>query len=288
MKHAFLLMAHGNWELLTKLIVKLDHPDNDIFLHIDKKVSFPEDIKKALEESVHYSKLTFVKRIRINWGGYSQINSELSLFEAAYDLHKYDYYHIMSGVDFPIKPMENIHRFFEENNGCEFVDDEPDEWTDKTVWQFRYYHPLQELVGRKNSRKYPSFFIEFYLLKIQQLLKIDRRKKHPEIHFKRAPNWVSVTNDFVSYILSQKGQIRKWFRWTKCSDEMFVPTLLFNSKFVEKQRPCMRLIDWTRGLPYTFTINEIDEITKSNCLFVRKVGMGTEPQRQLVERLEKI
>ena len=285
MKHAFLIMAHGNWELLATLIEKLDHPDNDIFLHIDKKVSFPEETKKALEESAHYSKLTFAKRIRINWGGYSQIECELRLIECAKNSASYDYYHIMSGVDFPIKPMTYIHKYFEDNKGCEFCDFEPDEWTERTAWQFRYYHLLQEYVARKNSRKYPSYFIEYYLLKIQEKLNIDRRKKQPEIVFRRAPNWVSITDAFAGFLLSKEKWIRQTFKWTKCSDEMIVATVMFNSDFEKKRKPCMRYIDWTRGTPYTFTIDEYDEIMKDEALFVRKVGVDTEKRKALVEKL---
>lgn len=37
MKHAYLIMAHNDIPLLRKLIEILDYPDNDIYLHIDKK-----------------------------------------------------------------------------------------------------------------------------------------------------------------------------------------------------------------------------------------------------------
>lgn len=36
-KHAYCIMAHGNWEQLQMLITALDDERNDIFLHIDKK-----------------------------------------------------------------------------------------------------------------------------------------------------------------------------------------------------------------------------------------------------------
>lgn len=37
MKHAFMIMAHNNYNQLTKLLYLLDYPDVEIFLHIDKK-----------------------------------------------------------------------------------------------------------------------------------------------------------------------------------------------------------------------------------------------------------
>ena len=37
MKFAYLIMAHDNMEQLLSLIKLLDWPENDIYLHIDKK-----------------------------------------------------------------------------------------------------------------------------------------------------------------------------------------------------------------------------------------------------------
>lgn len=37
MKHAYLIIAHTEFKLLENLISILDNPNNDIFVHIDKK-----------------------------------------------------------------------------------------------------------------------------------------------------------------------------------------------------------------------------------------------------------
>ena len=39
MNFAYLIMAHDNPGQLVKLLHLLDHPENEIFLHIDKKSS---------------------------------------------------------------------------------------------------------------------------------------------------------------------------------------------------------------------------------------------------------
>ena len=51
-RHAYLIMAHNEWELLNTLLSLIDDSRNDIFLHIDKKV-------KKMPEIYHpkYSKL---------------------------------------------------------------------------------------------------------------------------------------------------------------------------------------------------------------------------------------
>lgn len=38
MKHAFLIIAHNEPKILDVLLKQLKHPNNTIFVHIDKKV----------------------------------------------------------------------------------------------------------------------------------------------------------------------------------------------------------------------------------------------------------
>ena len=63
------------------------------------------------------------------WGGYSQIRSELILFQSAWE-HGYEYYHLISGVDLPIKTQDEIHEFFREHYGKEFI-----YFCPKTFWR---------------------------------------------------------------------------------------------------------------------------------------------------------
>ena len=37
MRHAYLIMAHDQPEVLKSLLLCLDHRDNDVFVHLDKK-----------------------------------------------------------------------------------------------------------------------------------------------------------------------------------------------------------------------------------------------------------
>ena len=62
MKHAYLIMAHKQENLLRKLLNILDDENNDIFLHVDKKMILASDIK--LEKS----KIYFVESRDVKWG----------------------------------------------------------------------------------------------------------------------------------------------------------------------------------------------------------------------------
>ena len=89
-KHAYLIMAHNNFSQLQTLISLLDDPMNDIYLHVDKKATtFCADRIKA-----NHSNLILIDRIRVNWGGHSQIKCELNLLKASAK-NQYMYYHLL-------------------------------------------------------------------------------------------------------------------------------------------------------------------------------------------------
>lgn len=108
-KHAYLIIAHNEFEILKILLSMLDDERNDIYLHIDKKVRNID----LTEFQTKKSKLIILdKRVDVRWGDYSQIKLELLLFETAYKNSKYTYFHLLSGVDLPIQTQDYIHRFF--------------------------------------------------------------------------------------------------------------------------------------------------------------------------------
>ena len=72
MKHAYLIMAHNEPEILKVLISMLDDPRNDIYLHIDKK----SDLISTEELAVNNAQLFILeKRINNYWMNISQIRT---------------------------------------------------------------------------------------------------------------------------------------------------------------------------------------------------------------------
>lgn len=108
-----MIMAHNEWDILQKLVALLDDERNDIFVHIDKKVTCP------LELSTSKATLRFVphkQRVDVQWGRCSQIKADITLLEYAHSFGPYAYYHLLSGVDLPIKSNNYIHDFFDKNS----------------------------------------------------------------------------------------------------------------------------------------------------------------------------
>lgn len=265
-KHAYLIEAHKDDHVFYSLLKMLDHELNDIFIHMDvKNVGF--DTEQA-KKTVHRSCIFFTQRTSVMWGGYSQINAELLLLKKATQTNQYAYYHLLSGQDLPIKPQSYIHDFFEKNNGLEFVrfEKESFQYRDRT----KYYYWLQDKIGRKYK------FLTASLKAIQKVFHVNRNK---DTIFQKGSNWFSITDSLARYVVSKDGWIKKTFHDTICCDEVFLQTLIVNSTFKSRlarttfddsNEMFMRLIDWKRGNPYVFTIDDLSEIKASPMLFCRK------------------
>ena len=140
MRHAYLIIAHNEFELLQILVSALDASWADIYVHIDKKC------KSLPVLHTEHSRLDVFSEVDVRWGDYSQIECEYALFERASSKGRYDYYHILSGVDLPIKSNQYIYDFFEANKGKEFIDAYPFERAE-VERKVCYYH----IFPKKNS-----------------------------------------------------------------------------------------------------------------------------------------
>ena len=284
MKHAYLIAAHNQMGLLVELLKKLDDEDNDIYLHIDTKC---EDVDfNILEKSLEKSNLYFITRRNVTWGDYSQIQLEIDFLKKA-TLKKHDYYHYISGVDFPIKSSKEIDNFFKKYKGKEFI--HFDKSVDFTMIEYRIgrYHIFQKYLGRKRGL---LDRIEKGLLAIQKIVGINRIKNQI-CEFKKGANWFSITDELARYIVRCEKQIRKMYSYSFCADEIFLQTIVYNSHFKDSLYYSenlgryfnMRLVDWKRGDPYVYKKEDYDLLLKSECLFARK--FSEEESMELVQLL---
>lgn len=110
-----------------------------------------------------------------------------------------------------------------------------------------------------------------------KILNIDRVKKHSNIKFKKGPQWFSIKTKYISEILKFDKSI---FMHGCCVDELFIQTILgrFENKNDSNKNDtsqAARYIDWQRGHPYVFSINDINELkSKINTqyAFARKIN----------------
>lgn len=283
MKHAILIIAHTNEYLIHKLIELYDDSNIDFYIHVDKKAKqFNFDF---IKQSAKLSHIIFIPRIKTYWGDYSLSAVELNLFEHALKKH-YDYYHLISGSDFPLQTKKEFLEFFEKNKGQEFIEYTSDEITkqNKIYERIEYYHFFIKTMKNKNIiiRKIGNQLHD-KLLSIQKICHL-KRSSFPYCY---GSNWVDLTHECVQYILDKRSWIEKHFHHTLACDEIILHTIIKQSPFYEKiftqniiKAP--RHVDWNRGQPYTYTFQDYEEIISIHeSFFIRKI----ENDKRLIDKL---
>ena len=261
MKIAHLILAHKNPDQLELLIQALQHPEFNIFVHLDGKA----DEKKFgfLDSYQNVSKI--VKRASVYWAGYGTIEATLNGFEQIIPL-RFDYINVMSAQDYLIKTPQEIYKFFEENAGTEFISCESikNEWKEAASRVTNYHLINYRFPGRHRIEKM-----------ITALLPARRPPLGYEI-VGRA-NWFALTNAAAEYIFNFQKSRReyvRYFRFCWGADEFFFATILFNSSFKKKLKPNLTYVDWSiikePGHPKILGSEDFQKLVNSKKLFARK------------------
>ena len=270
-RHAYLILVHNQPRLLQVLVDMIDDERNDIFIHVDKKTDI------ALFSSIcsKKSNLIFTNRVKIYWGDVSMVEAELILFETARKQGPYLYYHLLSGVDLPLKSQDYIHNLFDKTfRGDEFVGFVKSQKIDSKV---RYYYVFDWFFKNYTFIGRICYIIRRLSIKLQKAIGVWRNK---HITFYKGAQWVSITDELCSYILKNKKGIFRLYRHTLCPDEIFIQTLLHESSLYHRVHnpqdeygSCLRLIDWERGnnsSPYQWKNEDYSRLVSSDMLFARK------------------
>lgn len=284
-KHAYLIMAHTQPELLEILLKKLDDERNDIYLHIDRKAKdYP--VQEIVSRMKH-AHCVITERTDVKWGSYSQIRCEMILLKEAVKT-EHAYYHLLSGMDLPIKSQAEIHAFFEKYEGLEFVDEDREKISESALSRVKYAHFFYGKAGSVQD------ILGAVCVKIQQLLRVDRTKKYENVVFQKGRNWFSITHGLAKLVTEKESWIQEIFGKSVCGDEMFLQTVARSSDFADMicnprtmpQIPDTRYIDWERGSnnnPYIFRERDYEDLKASEALFARKFDLTID--KKIVDRL---
>lgn len=140
-KHAYCIMAHGNWKQLQMLVNVIGDGRNDIYLHIDAKSL--DDYNKSGGVKTKFSGLILTESIDVRWSDISQVDAELLLFKHVIRSGKgYNRIHLISGSDFPLKSQDELHKMFY-NDDREYISFGKD--VHLMYRRLKYYHFLSDI-----------------------------------------------------------------------------------------------------------------------------------------------
>lgn len=275
MRHAYLITAHNKKAQLVTLLRLLDDPMNDVFIHIDKKAQGFEEAE--LRSAAPSARVAFVPRLDARWGSEVFIDAIVSLLSLAAQ-EEHAYYHLLSGVDLPLRPQREIRAFFDAHAGQEFVSFERETAKPHVIagrigiWHWR--RPVNPLIRKLERRAAPVFAA------LQRALGINRLRYAP-VSFQKGGVWFSITHALACYTVAHISAYRAYYRNSSCADEIWLQTLVANSPFMDRRAfmgwddemsATMRFVDWSGGgaSPRTLTSADFDMLMQSGMLFARK------------------
>src|SRR6185437_10412884 len=155
-------------------------------------------------------------RVPVYWGDFSVVEAILHLLAAAL-AHpaRYDYFTLMSGVDYPLQVNSYIMDFFEQRSGCDFINMVP--------------MPAPQL-GKEISR------LTRYKCRPGERRFLPRTRDYKKVFGKVVPyagsTWWSLTRETCEKILDfahHQAHILEFYKNTDCPDEGFFQTAIANS-----------------------------------------------------------
>lgn len=289
MKQGVLITAFHQFDLLKKLIDYFDD-DFSILIFLDKKSNFSEDQIKTLRNSKNIVFLT--KPYTVNWGGPKQLKSRLLLAEEGLKFPDLEYFHFITGQDFPIKSCDYFKKFLKANRGKEFIRSTElpkKDWIgngglDRMRYYYFYdYFNYYSKIGRK---------LIIGLVHFQKLLKITRKipEGFPKLYGGSA-SW-TLSYPCLKYIVDYtkaNPNFLKRFEYCFAATEIFFQTLVMNSPMKENVvNRNLRYSDWQQGNKSTPAIldeTDYEKLAASEALFARKFKFPD--SKKLILKLEE-
>ena len=264
-KVAYLIRAHYAPAQLGRLVERLDSEHAAFFIHISARTSGPT-LAKMHERVGERPNVWWVERVPTYYAGFSLVEATLSGLRsiAAVDPLP-EHTVILSGQDYPARPVSEIEAFFEHNRGRSFVEHfalpAADKWPGEHGGLDRIRYRYYERVNYKTRT-----------LRLPLL----RRRFPAGLQPYGGGAWCALSADAVRYIVQythDNPDVVRFFRHVKIPDEIYVPTVLMNSPLRETIDPDdVHYIDWSAGgaHPKTLGTEDYDEIVASGKLFARK------------------
>lgn len=281
MRQAILITAYHDSAQLQRLIDYFDS-DFELFIHIDRHS------KLNLNGQILSSNVHIFYRYHTPWGSVNHLQAILLLMRKAALHHDLEYFHLVTGNDYPIPPLAVFKNFCEIHRDDNYLEYFP---LPRTAWdgeggleRIRYYWLQPWLKPMHNSLGYK---LTTALVKIQRKAGLKRPFNYFGNHIYGGGTYWSISRmaltHTLEYLDTHPDYLRR-FRLTKISEEIFLPNLLANCGLPLKNNS-LRYIDWSSdgASPKVLDENDYDKMISSGALFARKMQSGISDS--LIKRL---
>lgn len=219
------------------------------------------------------------------------VRATLATLEQATATGAFQYYVLLSGADYPLRPAREIRDHL-------------------------FSRPYRQHINRINALESPEAYLKLLrhyqfrdawlpftrpdkvVRKLATMLAYPFPHRMPDIIPCVGSQWWALTDDCVRFILKfadQHPELERFYRHTWAPDEHFFQTIVHNSHFVEEASPLIPYQGrgmWRMAnlhlihpsLSKTYTLEDFEEVVNSDRFFVRKVS--TSQSSALLDKID--
>lgn len=270
---AVLILAHKNLDQVIELCNTLNSFFN-VYVHVDNKCQITTEQRRKLKDVSSY----YSNKYNVKWGSYSIVRATIMLMNEALKNEDNQYFHLISGQDWPLRSPQEIFDYYENNNSIYmnyFKSIDIVKSGEKLIWWTRFYFNYDYV----NRRSLFGKIYHRFLIRGQRILKINKLKRFgiQDNYMYSGEEWIDIPRDALEYALSEyerRKELQKIFSSSFCSDEMWIQTILCNSKFKQRiEKNTHRYINWERkngSYPAILDDKDYEEIMKGQYFWGRK------------------
>jgi hypothetical protein len=277
-----IVTAHRDPEQLAVLLRVLQHPDVRLYLHLDRRQKLGPFREAMIDQRV--DDVVLVRRHRVSWAAISVVDAALEGL-AAGAADGCDYFVLISGQDFPLRPMPEIVDFLADNVTTSFLEHWP---VGQSVHRFggrdRTDFYSYSILGRRLMcvpRGEDTDFLGSKGRLVNEALRVrgvfKPRRQFPAYLSPFAGSmWWNISRQAADHVLgfvAQHPDYRRYHVHTMAPDEMFVQSILAGTDFAEGHKLVadnLRFYRWEGTHASTLTREELPAMLGSRKLFARK------------------
>lgn len=270
MRQAYLIMAHQGLDKVDALIERLlAGGKHDVAtVHLDRRTGISDETLIGWA-SRYDGRVRVAPRVRCRWGHYSLVSAMMNLI-AATDPESYDYAHLLSGKDWPVVPAETL-RLQIEPGRLYLSFEHPEKPERMTGYHFNDFN-----LGANAHRTDFHYCMDLALRRAGRIWTqaLGPRPCPVGPAWRKGSQWWSLPREAVLYALPQLHKIIDGghLRYTQCSDEHVMQTVLAASPFADRLSENRRFIRWgDASSPELLTAADAPTVRASDAWFMRKV-----------------
>ena len=268
---AYLVLSHHRPEQVLRLLrtLRAGSPAAALLSHHDNAA--PLEPRALASLGVHS-----VPARPVTWGWTSQLDAYLRGLRYALERVAFDWLFVLSGQDYPVRPLEAIEHDLEGDGYVEGIPVAPPPWSRGALDEFarRYfyrYRPIRE-PGARGRRMIAAARPLLVLREMPWGVLLGRRVAAPPIPVRRGADWLTLSRRAVEVVARERPRLLAHFGRTVIPTEAYPHSVLYAEPGLRLSGDTRRFSSWAPGAahPDTLTLADLDRVVASGADFARK------------------